>query len=259
VEEGLGGGADVVAALRVPLDAEDEVMGVWGLAAFYGFDDSVLRAAGGDAEAVAENADGLMVAGVDGQSKEPILLWGFGGFFESFLGGDDGSKEGVGGDGSGMRDGYTTAGGVVDGKDVEVLYQGSSAPDVEGLEAEADREDGLVEVVGVLNEEFVYIFPRWVGWRALGNRVLAIFVRVDVCRAAGKEDCLTGINKIRGLRGGRVEGDLDGLAAAVGDGCGVHGPGALVVVEVSAGGDGDGYAGLHAENMILLCRQSEKR
>ena len=51
LEEGSGGWADVVAALGVPLDAEDEVsVGAFScLAAFDGFDDRVLGAASGDA------------------------------------------------------------------------------------------------------------------------------------------------------------------------------------------------------------------
>src|SRR6266478_3149269 len=63
VEERAGGRADVVAALGMPLNAEDEVGGgaFAGLTAFDGFDDGVLRAAGGDAESVAGNADGLVV------------------------------------------------------------------------------------------------------------------------------------------------------------------------------------------------------
>ena len=129
-------------------------------------------------------------------------------------GGDDGAEEGVGGDGGGVGDGDAAAGGVVDGEDAEVLYQGSAAPDVEELDAEADREDGLVEVVGVLNEEFIYVFAALVGGRALGNGVLAVFVWVDVRRAAGKEDGLAGVDEICDLRGGRDEGDFDGLAAA---------------------------------------------
>src|SRR5271169_6726591 len=88
VEEGAGGGADVVAALGVPLDAEDEVGGgaFGGLAAFDGFDDRVLRTAGGDAEAVAGYADGLMVAGVDGKTEEVVLLGGL-------FGGEEGAQE----------------------------------------------------------------------------------------------------------------------------------------------------------------------
>src|ERR1700751_274943 len=68
VEEGTRRSADVVAALRVPLHAEDEVGGgaFGGLTTFDRFDDPVLRAAGGDAETVTGDADGLMVAGVDG-------------------------------------------------------------------------------------------------------------------------------------------------------------------------------------------------
>src|SRR5271154_742472 len=86
VEEGAGGWADVVAALGVPLDAEDEVGGgaFGGLAAFDGFDDCVLWAAGGDTETVTGDADGLMVAGVDGEAEEVVL---FGGFF----GGEEGA------------------------------------------------------------------------------------------------------------------------------------------------------------------------
>jgi hypothetical protein len=196
MEEGLRGGANVVAALRMPLDAKDEVMGVgvWGLAAFYGFDDGILGAAGGDTEAVAGDADGLVMARVDGETKEAVLLWGFGGFFGGFLGGDDGSKEGVGGDGGGVGDGDAAACGVVDGKDAEVLYQGSSAPDVEGLDAEADGKDGLVEIVGILNEEFVHVFPCWVSGGAFGDRILAVLVGVNVGRAAGKKDSLAGVD-----------------------------------------------------------------
>ena len=66
-EEGAGGGVVFEAALRVPLDAEGEgVAGCVG-GVFDGFDDSVFGAAGGDAEAVAGDADGLVVAGVDSQ------------------------------------------------------------------------------------------------------------------------------------------------------------------------------------------------
>ena len=52
VEERAGGGADVVTALGMPLDAENEVatdqtaVGPGGLAAFNCFDNGVLRAAG---------------------------------------------------------------------------------------------------------------------------------------------------------------------------------------------------------------------
>ena len=122
-----------------------------GLAAFDGFDDSVLRAAGGDAEAVAGDADGLVVAGVDGEAEEAVL---FGGFF----GGEERAEEGFGRDGGSVGYGYGAAGGVIDGQEAEVLDEGSAAPDVEDLDAEADGEDGLVEVVGVLEEEFVDVF-----------------------------------------------------------------------------------------------------
>lgn len=101
LEESFGGGADVVAAFGVPLDSEDEVMraGIRGLAAFYGFDDSILGTAGRNAEVVAGNADGLVVAGVDGETEKTVL---FGGFF----GRNDGSKERIGGYCGSVGDGY---------------------------------------------------------------------------------------------------------------------------------------------------------
>jgi hypothetical protein len=239
LEDGAGGGADVVAALGVPLDGEDEVGGCsfGGETAFYGFDDGVLGAAGADVEAVAGDGDGLVVAGVDGEAEEAVLLGGF------FLD-DDGAEEGVGGDGDGMGDGYA-AGAVVDGEDVEVLNEGAAAPDVEGLGSEADAEEGLVEVVGVLDEEFVDVFAGVVGRGAGFDGFLTVFVGVEVGSTAGEEDGVAGIDEVCGGGGGGEEGDLDGDAAGALDGGGVGGPGALVVVGVGAGGDGDGYAGLH--------------
>jgi len=210
VEDGAGGGADVVAALGMPLDSEDEVgVAFGGLTAFYGFDDGVLRAAGGDAEAVAGDADGLMMAGVDGEAEEIVL---FGGFFGGLCG-EDVAEEGFWGYGCGVGDGYAAAGGVVDGHRGQVLDEGSAAPDVEGLDAEADGKDRLVEVVGVLDEELVYVFAGVVGGGTLGDGVLAVLVGVDVGGAAGEEDRLAGVDEIGDLGGGAGEGDLDGIAS----------------------------------------------
>ncbi len=75
-EEGSGGGADVHAALWVPLDGEDIV--VW-VGAFHSFDDGVLVAAGGDGEALAGAIDGLVVAGVYREPEEVLGEVSFGG------------------------------------------------------------------------------------------------------------------------------------------------------------------------------------
>ncbi len=179
-----------------------------------------------------------MVAGVDGEAEEAVL---FGGFVMR----NDGSKEGVGGDGGGVGDGYGTASRVIYRHWDEMLDEGSSAPDVEGLGSEADGEDGFVEVVGVLDEEFVDVFPGGVGGGALGDGVLAVFVGVDVGRAAGEEDGLAGVDEVGCLAGRGGEGDCYGFSAGTLDGLGILGPGALVVDGVGAGGDGDGYARFH--------------
>jgi len=64
IEEGARGGTNVITALGMPLDAEDEVScsAFGGLTAFDGFDDGVLRATGGDAKAITGDTYGLVVA-----------------------------------------------------------------------------------------------------------------------------------------------------------------------------------------------------
>ena len=133
VEDGLRGGADVVAALGMPLDAKDEV-DVWIvriLAAFDGLDDGVLWTAGGDTETVARDADGLMVAGVDRKAEEVVLFRGFGRD-------ENGPEERFRRDSCAMSDRDLASSRVVDRKRVEILNQGTATPNVEDLDAEAD-------------------------------------------------------------------------------------------------------------------------
>lgn len=89
---------------------------------------------------------------------------------------------------------------MVDGHGCEVLDQGSAAPDVEHLGAEADGEDGLAHVVGVLEEKFVDVFSGGVGGIGLGVGFRSELLRVDVGSAAGKEDTLAGSDELRGFR-----------------------------------------------------------
>jgi hypothetical protein len=147
---------------------------------------------------------------------------------------------------------YAFAGSVVDGEDGEVLHQSAASPDIQELEAKTDREDGFIEVVGVLYEEFVYILPSSVGRRALRDRFLAIFLWVDVGGASWEEDGLTSVDEIGdgGRRG--VDRNFHWEAATALNGCGVLGPGALVVGEVGTCRDGNGDAGLHGRLIIRL-------
>lgn len=64
LEEGAGGWAFVEGAFGMPLDAEDEAATNAFLCSFDCFDYAVFGAAGGDAEPVAGDSDGLMMAGV---------------------------------------------------------------------------------------------------------------------------------------------------------------------------------------------------
>ena len=76
------------------------------------------------------------------------------------------------------------------------MNQRAPAPDVEDLDAEADGEDGLVEIVGVLEEELIDVFARAVGGSALGDRILAVFLRVYVSWTAREKDGLAGVNEV---------------------------------------------------------------
>jgi hypothetical protein len=78
------------------------------------------------------------------------------------------------------------AGRVIDWKGREILNQGASTPNVQRLRSEADGEEGLVEVVGILDEELVNIFAGRIGRIALRNGVLTVFVRIDIGRRAGE-------------------------------------------------------------------------
>jgi hypothetical protein len=50
--------------------------------------------------------------------------------------------------------------------------------------------------VGVLDEEFIDVFPGGVRGGALRDGVLTVFVGVDVGWTAGEEDSLAGVNQI---------------------------------------------------------------
>jgi len=144
-----------------------------------------------------------------------------------------------------VGDGDSGAGGVVDGHGHEVLDQRSTAPDIEHLRAEADGEDGLMQVVRVLQEELVDVFPGGVGGIGFGLGELAVLLRVDVGGRAGEQDGLAGGDEF-GCRGGWVgERDFDGSAAGLGDRGGVLRPGLAIVFVVGGGGDRDGDAGRH--------------
>jgi hypothetical protein len=224
----------------MPLNSDDEVRygSFGGLPAFYGFNDSVLGASGGDAKTIAGDSDGLVVAGVDGKAEVAVL-------FGRLVWDDKGTKEGGRGDSGGVSDGDAAACGMIDGKDAQILDQGSATPDVEELEAEADGQDGLVEIVSVLDEKLVYVLPGVIGWSALRNGLLAVLMGVDIGWASGKKDGLAGVDEVSYLGGRGVEGNFDGITAGPLDSSCILGPRPLVIGEIGAGGRGDGYSGLH--------------
>jgi hypothetical protein len=191
----------------MPLHTQDEVRGgaFSSLAALDRLNDGVLGAAGGHAETVSGDADGLVVARVDGEAEEVLLFRGFGW-------NEDSPEERFGRDGGGVGDGNLAAGRVIHRERGEVLNQRAATPYVEDLDAEADGKDGLVEVVCVLEEKLINIFAGVVGRSALRNGILAVLLRVDVSRAAGEENGLAGVNQVGDLDWCGEEGNFDRLA-----------------------------------------------
>jgi hypothetical protein len=85
-----------------------------------------------------------------------------------------------------MRLNHLTAWLVIDLR-LQILDQGTIAPHVDGLGAGADAQNWLVEVEGVLQEQFVYGGAAWVRLTALGNWIFAISLWVNVVTAAGQQ------------------------------------------------------------------------
>jgi len=203
----------------MPLNPEYEVrVGVMRvLSALNGLDYCVLRAASGNAKPVPGNADRLVVAGVDGKPEKTFFL-------RSFLVRDHPSEKRLRSNRSVMSYRDTLSSRMVDRHRGQILNQGSAAPHIQGLRPEADPEERFIEVVGVLDQEFIDVLSGRVGGVALRDRFMAVLVRIYVRGRSRKQDTLAGVNKVGGLARGGVEGDRDRLAPGAGDGLGVLQP-----------------------------------
>src|SRR5208282_842780 len=215
-------------SLGVPLHAEDPVPGGGSLD---GFDDVVLGRAGDDAQGIAGGGYCLVMAGVDGD----VLAFG--------ERGEAGTGLDVGGvfDDEGAR--HAVGPGMLHGR-LDVLDEGSVAPDVERLGSVADGEDGLAHVVRILQEKLVEVVARRIGRGGFGMRRLAVLLRIDVGGRAGEENPIAGFGQLGGFDVGEIEREDDGLASGTEDGVHILGESAGGVLRVGVG-NGDGDARLH--------------
>jgi hypothetical protein len=248
-EERAGESAGGVGALGVPLHGDYPMTGV---VEFDRFDDSIGGGEGSDAEIVARGADGLVVAGVHDLCVNGMRVWLgalWAGVFGSKLKNVGEARAGGDADEVGVGDGASRAvvhGDAADGG--QVLNEGAVAPDVEGLGAVADGEDGLLEVEGVLEEKFVDCCAGGIGGAAGGDGSFAVALRVDVEAAAWKEHALGGGEKFGDAVGTLVEGDEDGGGTGRVEGGEVGRQGALIVLRVD-GGLGEDDADRHGESV----------
>ena len=259
-EQGAGERAGNVGALGVPLHGDDVVIGGIELD---GLDDAVGRRDGGDAEVVAWGVNGLVVAGVDGRRGGAVCIGGLGiVFFHAPSRGplgaggeigirqgggldglEDGGEAGVGRDGDGMGIGDAATGAVIDGgadDGGQILDEGAVAPDIEGLCAMADAEDGLVQIEGVLEEELVDGGAGGVVGAAGGDRGFAVALGIDIEKTAGEEDAVGGGEEFGDAIGALVERDEDNGCSCRLQGGDVGRKTPLVVFSVDGGlGDSD--------------------
>jgi hypothetical protein len=183
-----------------------------------------------------------MMAGVDWKLAESILN---GSLSRCQKAADDG----VGDYDRSMGYGNVAASGVVYRDRIQVLNQGSPTPDVQGLRSEADGEQGLIEVVSVLDEKLIDVFTSRIGRVALGNGFMPELLRVYVCRRSRKKNALAGVDQVRGLAGSCVQRYLDRLTSGSVYGLSVLAPGSDVVFRIVTGGDGDGDSRSHGSRL----------
>jgi hypothetical protein len=219
------------------------------LPAFYRLYYSILGAPCHDPEAISGDSDCLVVAGVDGKPQEAFLLRN--------LGGDDLTQCRFRDHSRDMGHGDGAPGGMIDRHGGEILNQGSSAPDIQRLGSETDGQEGLIEVMGILDQEFVNVLTRWIGGIALRNRILAVLLWVYIRRRAGKQNPMAGVDEVYCLARCGIERDLHGISTGAANRLCILGPGASVVLRISAGRDRYSDARLHTSIMIRLLGSPE--
>ena len=64
---------------------------------------------------------------------------------------------------------------------VKSLDKGPAAPHIEHLGAETNSKDRFIEIMSILNQEFVDIFACRIGGRGGFKRILAVLLGVHIC------------------------------------------------------------------------------
>ena len=82
------------------------------------------------------------------------------------------------------------AAGTVIHAGLEILHELAVPPDIHGLGAVADSQDGLAKIEGVLEEKFVHRGSGGVGLAAFWNPLFSITLWVHVESAAGEQNAL---------------------------------------------------------------------
>jgi len=184
----MGGLVIIDRALGMPLDGEHEVIGG---SAFQRFDDAIVGAASGDAKALADCLGGLMMRRIHGNDEFV--------FFSIH----DFCKPGVIFYLDCMRDCDLLACCVIDARAQcfrqevrDVLDERTAAVNVEALEAIADAENRLAQVLGIVQQQGVDGVAAGVGGGSARGTGRAELRRIDIGVAAGQEHAVAALDDL---------------------------------------------------------------
>ena len=162
----------------MPLDAEH-----YGCTdpALQSFDHPVFRGPRHPDEVVSYVLNGLMMAGVDRQPPKNAVRGGLGGTEQP-------RKEAFSLYLHRMRYGHPTARGVIYGNGQQILRQGTTAPDIQQLQAETDGQKGFSGCGRVRKQTPIAGFPGRVAGRSCGMASLPVARWRDIGGAAGQNE-----------------------------------------------------------------------
>ena len=138
---------------------------------------------------------------------------------------------------------------VVDRCVLDVLYQCSCPPYVERLQPVANSQNGLTQIVGVLEDQLIEIIPAGICCGGLRMLFCAELLRIHICGTAGKQNSFTICHQPGDLMRSRTRSNYDRFAALAFDRLQILRQGALIVFRIRRGRLGNGDARLHADSL----------
>lgn len=235
--------ADLDTAFRMPLNAEQKR----GRRPFLdglpleSFDHAIVGASRHNSQALPRTRNGLVVTCVDRQTEIAGLL-------KRLTSGQQVAQQTSGRDEYCMGDGNFFPGRMVHRKGQQILHQGPSVPHVQGLQAEADAQQGFALLYGMFDEQIVAHFPEHIRSRRLRIGCNTVSGGAKIGWAPGQKKTLHIKEKTVNLPG-LLYRQANWLTTSEADRMGVLWPGTPVVLRIAGGRDRNGDTRHHASSV----------